>query len=94
MIYLLDIFGFGKASADENWKTLQKELKAYHPALLNKPHIVVANKMDLSDSSQKLKILKVKLKGKRIYPISAATGAGILPLLDTMIKLVSAQPPP
>ena len=57
---MVDIFGFQLApeyplrSAFETMVLLNKELELYNPDLLKKPSLLIVNKMDLPDSSEKL----------------------------------------
>jgi len=60
----------------EDYKTIREELAKYSPKLAEKPEIVVANKMDLTDAQQNLRRLKKEL-GVDVYPISAVTGKGL-----------------
>ncbi len=55
-------------------------------ALSSKPRLVAANKIDVLDDPKKLRRLERHLKRLkvRLYPISAATGQGVRPLLDAM----------
>ncbi|MGL4951986.1 MAG: hypothetical protein ACRC4L_03315 [Mycoplasma sp.] len=50
------------------------ELGAYSPELLNKPMLVVANKMDAVNADQKLVEFKKQMKDYKI--IEASTGLG------------------
>lgn len=56
---------------------LQNELKAYNPELLNKPHLVILNKIDLAETLPDI---------KGALPISALTGKGIDTLKDFLLS--------
>ena len=64
-------------------------------ALASKPQIAAANKMDVLDDPERLEGLRAHLAdlGIPLYPVSAATGAGIPALLEAMWALVSAAAP-
>ena len=83
MVHLVDIQGYKGASPFDNYKATNEELKAFSPKLLKKPQIVVANKMDISSASTKLKKFRSRIR-KRIYPISALTREGIKELLNVI----------
>ena len=61
-------------------------MELYDPALLEKPRLVVANKMDEPVAETILKKFKRKHRGLRVLPISAAFGQG----LDQFKKLIRA----
>jgi GTP-binding protein len=67
----------------DDYQAIRRELKKHSPALAKKPEIIVANKMDLTDSKDSLKRLEKKL-GKKILPISAVTGTG----LDVVVEQI------
>ena len=67
-----------------------KELENYKPALLERPRIVVANKMDLEEARENFE--NIKIKGVEIIPISAATNSGIDELLAKTAKLLEEMP--
>ncbi|XP_068195747.1 mitochondrial ribosome-associated GTPase 2 [Antennarius striatus] len=63
-------------SAAEPWTQLQQlrfELDQYDPDLSQRPHAVVANKMDLPEARGKLETLK-GVVSQRVIPVSALTG--------------------
>jgi GTP-binding protein len=80
LVHLVDIQGYEGASPFDNYIATNKELKAFNPKLLDKPQIVVANKMDIPSASTKLRTFRSQIKNK-VYPISALTGEGIKELL-------------
>ena len=54
-----------------------KELELYDPALLEKPRLVVANKMDEAAAGKNLKQFKKKIRKVSLLPISAAFDQGV-----------------
>ncbi len=73
LIYVLDMAGVDGRNPLEDLKTLKKELDLYMKGLSKRAILVVANKMDLPESEENLKILKKRApKGVKILPISAA----------------------
>jgi GTP-binding protein len=89
IIHIVDIFGYDNKKAYENYRIINKELAGYSKDLSLKPMIIAANKMDLTGSDKKLAEFKKKIKGKKIFPVSFATGVGIKPLLDEVIRKLS-----
>jgi GTP-binding protein len=83
LVHLVDIHGYEGMTPFENYIAINQELKAYHPHLLKKPQIVVANKMDIPSAETKLQTFRSQIR-KKVYPISAITGEGIKELLNVM----------
>lgn len=94
LIHLVDIFGFDNKSGWENYLSINKELKLYNLKLAQKPQIIALNKMDLTDAQEKLKEFKKHLKNKKIYPISAQSGAGLKELLSAVNEELKTAPEP
>lgn len=72
------------------YKKINEELKLYNPALLDKPQVLVANKMDLCEAKDNFKELKETISAK-IIPISALTGEGIKELTREIFLRLSAK---
>ncbi len=77
LVLLLDMAGTDGREPWDDYQQLLKELKLYDPELLERPRIVVANKMDEAIAEEKLKQFKKKIKKVSPLPISAAFGAGM-----------------
>ena len=73
--------------AAEDYRVIRRELGEYSPALLDKPEIVVANKMDLTGSAEKLQALREAI-GVEVLPISAATGRGLDAVMERIWQTV------
>lgn len=73
---------------------IHEELKAYSPALLNRPMIIAASKMDEPNAMDNLTILKKKVKNIPIIPISILTHEGINELLKEALRLVKVASMP
>jgi GTP-binding protein len=68
------------------WKAINREMELFDPELIDKPQIVVANKIDLPDGRELAKVLGKKLpKAYRpLQVISAATTEGVQQLVYTI----------
>lgn len=97
VVHLIDILpvdsGGGGSKPIDAYHQIRKELEAYSPKLAAKPEIVVANKMDLAGASEALADLRDALPGRQIYAISAVSGTGLRPLLETIFSQVQKAPP-
>jgi GTP-binding protein len=77
LVLLLDMAGTDNRAPWDDYKQLLKELELYDPALLEKPRLVVANKMDEVAAEKNLKQFKKKIKKVSLLPISAAFDQGV-----------------
>ena len=71
-------------------KKINEELKLYNLKLLDKPQVLVANKMDLDEAKDNFNELKETISAK-IIPISALTGEGIKELTKEIFLKLSAK---
>ena len=76
------------------------ELESYNLRLMERPQIIVANKMDMPDSAENLKTFKKKLAENydefdelpQIFPISSLAKQGLSMLLDATAELLDKTP--
>ncbi|WDV44675.1 GTPase ObgE [Clostridiaceae bacterium M8S5] len=79
LVHMIDASGHeGRDPVDDFYK-INEELQKYNPLLLERPQIVVANKMDLPDAEEGYDMLKEELepKGYKVMKLSAATRSGV-----------------
>jgi len=89
LLHLLDVTFQPREDILEDFHLLRREMAAYEPALLDKPQIVVINKMDLYGNRHRdLVSLKNALRKMDVeaLPISALTGDGIQELESTIFE--------
>jgi len=77
LVLLLDMAGKDNRAPWDDHKNLLRELELYDPALLDKPRLVVANKMDEPAAEANLKKFKRKVRKTPVLPIAAAFDQGI-----------------
>ena len=77
LVILLDMAGTDNRSPWDDYRSLLAELELYDPALLAKPRLIVANKIDEPAAEANLKQFKRKVRKATVLPISAAFGEGI-----------------
>ena len=91
MIHIVDAASTEGRDPVEDIKTINGELAAYNPELLNRPQVIAANKTDVIDKEllelegkedpvDRLKKI-FEPQGISVFPISAVTGKGIKELL-------------
>jgi GTPase len=88
LVILLDMAGTDGRKPWDDYKQLLSELELYDPALLDKPRLVVANKIDEAIAEKNLKQFKTKIKKVKVLPISAAFDQGMEKFRETIRKEV------
>lgn len=91
LVHLLD----GAKPLDEilaEKTTIESELKAWNPQLLEKPRLLVLNKLDLPDARASLDTLRQRFPD--IRGISAATGEGVRDLIHAVARTIESMPVP
>jgi GTPase len=88
LVILLDMAGTDGRKPWDDYKQLLSELELYDPALLEKPRLVVANKMDEAVAEENLRQFKTKIKKVKVLPISAAFDQGMEKFRETIRKEV------
>ena len=91
LVLLLDMAGTDGREPWDDYKQLLKELELYDPELLERPRIVVANKIDEAIAEEKLKQFKKKIKKVSPLPISAAFGEGMEKFKNTIREAVEGS---
>jgi len=89
LLHLIDISDFREKEPLEAFRIINREMEEYSPELMEKPQIVVGNKIDmLSDRSDIEKIEKEFTdRGYRFVPVSLITGEGIDRLKKEIVNL-------
>ena len=78
----------------EDYLIINKELESFNPKIMEKPQIIIANKMDMPDAEDNLKQFKDKVNAD-IFPIKAVTGEGldnVIEVLADMLSKIEKQP--
>lgn len=80
---------------EDHYREVCEELHLYRADLLERPRILVANKIDLDADPERLQRLRqLALEEKITYcELSAATGAGLESLVDWIREQSEAEPP-
>ncbi len=87
LVHLIDSFLIDPDSPLDSFNLINKELSKYSETLAKKTQIVVLNKIDLSDTSEKIKAFKNSLKDFQILTLSAVTGKGT----KELVKVLSSK---
>lgn len=92
--HVIDMSGYEGRDPYEDYVIINKELENFNKKILEKPQIIIANKMDMESSKENLKKFEEKVKTK-VYPISAMNNEGIkevLVELSNMLDKIEKQP--
>jgi GTP-binding protein len=76
LLFIIDMAAEDGRDPVEDYRSLRRELKAYNPDLVNRPSLVLANKMDMPAAAGNLKIFRRKTRLKPLE-ISAGLGEGL-----------------
>ena len=98
LVHLVDVSSASGRDPVDDYDIITRELELFPgrdasgERLADKPVIVAANKMDALDEPDRLERLRAHLQGLGIplYPVSAATGDGLSPLLEAVWREVAA----
>lgn len=94
LLHVIDMSGFEGRDAFEDYVTIQQELADYDPKMLDKPQIIVANKMDMPDAPTMLEMFKEQLVASDrdedvlIYEVSAIVHQNLKPLVRKTADLL------
>ncbi|WP_438832690.1 GTPase ObgE [Streptococcus pluranimalium] len=96
ILHVIDMSASEGRDPFEDYKTINNELESYNLRLMERPQIIVANKMDMSESEENLKIFKEQLAKDydefdelpMIFPISSIAHQGLENLLEATSELL------
>jgi GTP-binding protein len=91
LVLLLDMAGTDGRQPWDDYKQLLAELELYDPALVEKPRLVVANKMDEPQAEKNLKAFKRRIRKTPVLPIAAAFEEGIPKLKEAIREAIDAS---
>lgn len=91
LLFMLDTAQVDGRDVLEDYVTLRQELEFYNPELLERPYLIVANKLDVPEAQEKLQKLQ-ELYGDIVYGISAVTGQGIDALVEKTYAMLQSIP--
>lgn len=96
LIHVVDAAGVDGRDPLDDFHQINQELRLYQPALVDRPQVVALNKLDLPEAREQLPRLRRELPvaPEDLFPIAAATGEGLAPLLRRVADLLRAQPAP
>lgn len=94
LLHLVDVSGSEGRDPVEDFKTINRELERFSPALAERPQIVLGNKCDIATEEQVAAFRAfAEGEGLAFYPISAATHEGTAPLPRLVYTELQKLPP-
>ena len=93
LLIILDLAGTDNRDPRDDYKQLLKELELYDEALLDKPRLIAANKMDEDAAVENLKKFKKRYPKVELVPISCLSEEGIPKLRKELLKRVKKLRP-
>ena len=74
----------------EDFESIRNELLKYDEKLVKKPHIIIANKMDIEGAKDNLKTFKEKYPDEQVFEISALMQTGLESMLSCLADMVES----
>lgn len=92
LVHVVDVSGASGRDPVEDLDIVRRELELFDPAMLEKPQLVVANKIDALDEPDRLDRLRARAAELHLpfFAISAAAGTGVPALLEAAWPHVAA----
>ena len=93
LAYVLDMAGVDGREPWEDFRHLQNELELYMKGLSKRPSVIIANKMDLPESTENLELLREELSSElvKIIPASAELGENLSKIITEFRELAEAS---
>ena len=86
LVHLIDISTIDPQNPLAEYETINRELANYSAQLMEKPQLVVLNKMDLPGTKEAARAFQAAVKDREMLQISAVTRKGVDNLTSMMIK--------
>lgn len=93
IVHVIDMSGSEGRVPYEDYMAINNELEQYNLRLMERPQIIVANKMDMPEGEENLKEFKTKIaEDIPVFPISAVTKTGLRELLLAIADKLETTP--
>lgn len=93
IVHIIDMASTEGRDPYDDFVTINEELRAYDQTLLERPQIIVANKMDIPEAEEQLAFFKEQLtEDYPIYPLSTITREGLRELLFAIADTLDETP--
>ncbi|NLF86336.1 MAG: GTPase ObgE [Lentisphaerae bacterium] len=92
LLFVVDAAGVDGRTPWDDYRALRREMRLFDPALLKRPILLVANKMDLPGAAENLARLDAAAR-RQALPVSVATGQGLDDLRARLKALIRPVAP-
>ncbi|WP_027109107.1 GTPase ObgE [Lacticigenium naphthae] len=96
ILHVIDMSGSEGRDPFDDYNKINRELEEYDLKLLERPQLIIANKMDMPDSEDNLIEFKKQIaqtgEDKKVYPISAISQKGLNAVLRATADLLETTP--
>ncbi|RSL29504.1 GTPase ObgE [Salibacterium salarium] len=93
IVHVIDMSGLEGRDPYEDFEKINEELRQYNMRLLERPQVVMANKMDMPGAQVQLEEFNKKVSEEvTVYPVSALTKQGLTEMLREVANLVDTTP--
>jgi GTP-binding protein len=100
LLHVIDMSGMEGRDPYDDYVAINDELEGYNLRLMERPQIIVANKMDMPDAEENLAEFKEKLFANyeefedkpQVFPVSGISRQGLQNLLEATAELLSETP--
>ncbi|WLD92229.1 GTPase ObgE [Alkalihalobacillus sp. AL-G] len=93
IVHVIDMSGVEGRNPYDDYLKINEELQHYNLRLTERPQLIVANKMDIPEAEEQLKLFKEQLEEDHmIFPISAITKEGVRDLLFSIADQLETTP--
>ena len=91
LIHLIDVSSIDPDDPLHQYRTINQELAMYDEKLVQKPQIIVLNKLDLPGVRKAAEMFQSALKDKKVLLISALAGQGLEQLKSKIVYLLDSN---
>ncbi|MGE3954367.1 MAG: GTPase ObgE [Parachlamydiales bacterium] len=88
LVFLLDASGIDGRTPLDDYRVLREELSAYDPALLERPSLVLLNKIDAPESADLIAAFReaIALPEDTLFEVSTLENRGLEPVLRALLE--------
>lgn len=90
--HVIDMSGSEMRNPYDDYILINNELGKFSKKLLEKPQIIIANKMDINGAVDNLNEFRKKVKNVKIYEVSATTNTGLQNVIDNLSDMLDEIP--
>lgn len=90
LLYILDASGIDGRTPGQDWEVLKNEIGTYNPEMLERPFLVVLNKIDTTESEDLIQKFQDNYSFPQgiLHKISAILGEGVPELIEAIVGQV------